>query len=346
MIYVKDFIEPEYQVPLDFDSLVVNNSTEKETTPFYHKLFAVIAFVLLFYSVFKTWWISCLLLTLFFFFIVPFSFKWMQRKMGVVFPSKFIWALITFFSVSIFVSINVYHRIDTNRAIALKQEEEELKLAKEHKLAVELAAKEEAYRLEQEKNKRMTDSLEFHKNIADDYYKKKNFSKALEEYIKALNFEGYRYYPEIYKNVATIFYTQKKYPDALKYYQKIQSQTENIEDDTLAYQKALCYVNIGDVPSAVHMLRFAPETKRTNDLFNRINPIKTRTVFKDIPVTKREISYYTTICGDGSHYNKSSRRGACSRHGGVASWSSPVYRTYETTEKRKFYEKYREYGER
>lgn len=346
MRYVKNFIEPKYQVLLDFDSLVVDNSTESETIPFYHKLFAVVALVFLIYSLFKTWWVPCSLLTLFFFFIAPFSFKWIQSKIGVIFPSKFIWALIAFFSVSIFVSMAVNHHIDYNHALALKKQQEEQRIAEERKLAAEKAAREEAYRIEEEKKKEMADSLEFHKKIADALYKKKSFFKALEEYKLSLNFEGNKYYPEIYKNVASIYFLQKNYREALKYYEKIGTQYGNLASDTIAYQEALCYVNVGNIRGAVNALKFAPITKRTDILFNKINPVKTKVVYKEVPVKKKKVAYYATICGDGSEYFGNSRRGACSRHGGVASWNSPVYETYEAMEKRKYYEKYREYGER
>lgn len=239
----------------------------------------------------------------------------------------------------------VNQHIDFNHAIALKKQQEEQRIAEEQKQAAEKAAREEAFRIEEEKQKKMADSLEFHKKIADNLYKKNLLQKALEEYELSLNFEGNKYYPEIYKNVATIYFLQRNYQAALKYYKKIISQYGNLTSDTIAYQKALCYVNIGDIRGAVYALKFAPKTKRTEVLFNKINPVKTKVVYKEVPVKKKKVAYYATICGDGSEYFGNSRRGACSRHGGVASWRSPIYETYEVLEKRKFYEKYREYGE-
>ncbi|WP_458450496.1 hypothetical protein [Fibrobacter sp.] len=346
MKYIENFIDPKYQVPLDFDSLITETSTSEQKTPFYHTIISIVVCVLLMYCIFKTWWTTSIILALFFLFAAPFSYKWIQHKMGIYFPYKFTWIVFVIFSSLIFVFMVINNQVEMNQALALEKQKEQIRIESEKKKIEEQVAREKEIQLEQEEAQRLADSLNYHKNIADDYYKKKLYAKALFEYESALSFTGKIYHPEVLLNIATIYFTQKKYQEALNYYQKLPLPPIYSSNDTLAYQKAICFKNIGNIREAVNAIKASPRSKRTDILFNQINPEKTKVVYKDTPVKKKKISYYATICRDGSEYFGNSRRGACSRRGGVASWSSPVYETYEVMEKKKYYEKYREYGER
>jgi tetratricopeptide (TPR) repeat protein len=87
------------------------------------------------------------------------------------------------------------------------------------------------------------------------------------------------------------------------------------------YQRAICYSKTNHIEEAVRDARLAmiKGNESAGELYEKLNPIRKR------------VSYYTTLCRDGS-YSDATGRGACSHHGGVASWNHPVYEEYRKFE--------------
>jgi tetratricopeptide (TPR) repeat protein len=92
-------------------------------------------------------------------------------------------------------------------------------------------------------------------------------------------------------------------------------------DTEILYQRALCYAKTNRIADAVHDAKRAMfhGHAAADTLYEKINPIKQR------------LAYYTTQCRDGS-FSSATGSGACSHHGGVATWKYPVYETYREYE--------------
>lgn len=334
IFYIKDFIKNQYWVALDFDSLISNEKIEESSLSVSKILITIIMTLIAFVCLVKLWWVAftfCLLTALF-----ALLSNWLQSKMGVVFPRKFIWMTILTFFMASAISMYVDKHCD------------DVKLAKaailaEQKRLAEIAEKKEQERIAQEKEKKRQDSLSYYLNEANVSLNGGRFMDAVQNYKMALNFADFETKASISYKVGNLLFAKKQYKDALEYYRNVSKKPFML--DTLHYNKATCYVKIGDLASAVQALRFSMRSSRVENLFNKINPIKTRTKYVDIPVQKKRIAHYTTLCRDGSTWGSRSHRGACSRHGGVSNWNHPVYETYTENQKKKVVEKYREYGE-
>lgn len=97
--------------------------------------------------------------------------------------------------------------------------------------------------------------------------------------------------------------------------------TRDPDNADLLYTRALCYSHTGNIADAVHDCNIATGLgdKRATQLNDKINPVV------------KHITGYCTQCCDGS-ISYARGRGACSHHGGVCNWNSPVYeesRKYE-----------------
>jgi len=107
----------------------------------------------------------------------------------------------------------------------------------------------------------------------------------------------------------------KKYQLALSHFDKMLNA--HGEDAKLLYDRAYCYYKLGKIKLAVADLGKSRDLNYSGakTLYNKINPLK------------RRISGYITLCCDGST-SGASGRGACSWHGGVCNWNSPIYEEY------------------
>jgi tetratricopeptide (TPR) repeat protein len=110
----------------------------------------------------------------------------------------------------------------------------------------------------------------------------------------------------------------KKYEAAIPLLDSMISVSNNAD---LLYDRALCYSQTGNIAEAV---------RDCNNAAGMGNQMATKLNDQINPVVKH-ITGYVTMCCDGSvSYAKG--RGACSHHGGVCNWNSPVYeesRKYE-----------------
>ena len=337
--YIEDFVNPKYYVNLDFNSLISYAEIEenKHSPSIPRLLVAILMFVTMFVCLINLWWIALAFSSLLAFFSFPKTSRWMQNLMKVEFPKGFFWLVVLIMMVLVVASIGVHKYAD------------DLKIAKEAALAeqqrqAELAEKAEQERIAKEKEQQRLDSLSFHMNLAQIRIDERKLMDAVHEYELAWPFMDSETKGVVGYKVANILFANKLYEKALKYYWYAKYNPAQL--DTLQYNKALCLVKTGDLTSAVSALRMSSErSPRVVALFNKINPVKNRITYVDKPVQKKRIAYYTILCGDGSYSHSSSRRGTCSRHGGVADWQHPVYENYTENQKKKLVEKYREYGE-
>jgi len=110
-----------------------------------------------------------------------------------------------------------------------------------------------------------------------------------------------------------------KFKEALPILTDLLSRNSN--NTELLCNQALCLHRIGNTQEAVNDLKIAMQlgSKEAEKLHNEINPLR------------RRVSYYITLCCDGTTSNATGR-GACSWHGGVCEWNHPVYEEYRKYE--------------
>lgn len=338
-MYIENFINPRYRVNLDFDKLEFGGDVPSKTSCVLEYLVSFFLMVLLVVNVCHVWWLAVIPNVLVLCLVFPPVTSFFQLKMGVTFSGKFIWIGSILLVGLVFGMMKVSKATDEKRRI-------ETEIAAEQQRQAALAIEQEQMRMAEEKEKIRLDSLNFHQQRADSLLQKKNMNEALVEYEAAVPFADELVASMIYYKIGNLFFANKQYKEALSTYLKISQSQNNSSSDTLQYNKAICYMEEnGDIQSAVYALKKAVRTKRVELLFNKINPVKTRYSYVDKPVERRRIAYYEILCGDGSSSFSSSRRGACSHHGGVADWNHPVYEKYTVNQKQKISEKYREYGE-
>lgn len=334
--YVENFVNPRYYVYLDFDKLMSCTESEKKSISIPRTMLAIVMFVTMIVCIVHHWWIALTFSALLAFFSFPKTSCWLQNAMKVEFPNMFFWIVSFFLLVALVGSIGMH------------KYEDDMKLAKAVALAeqqrqAEIAEKLEKERVAKEKEQQRLDSLSYHLNLAQLKLDERKKMDALKEFELALPFTDSESKSTISYKIAEILFANKKYEEALRYYWYVKNDPARL--DTLNYNRAICFVQTGDIASAVSELRQSIWSKRGEILFNKINPVKTRVRYVDNPVKKKRVAYHIILCGDGSTSHSSSRRGTCSRHGGVADWSHPIYETYTENQKKKVIEKYREYGE-
>ncbi|MBO6136134.1 MAG: DUF3761 domain-containing protein [Fibrobacter sp.] len=337
--YIEDFVNPKYYVNLDFDNLIscAEVKEAEHSSSILRLPVAILMFIVMFVCLINLWWIALAFSTMLAFFSFPKTSRWLQNSMKVEFPNKFFWSIVLIMMMLVTASIYVHKYADDVKkaeATALVEQQRQ----------AELAEKAEQERIEKEKEQQRLDSLSFHMNLAQVKIDERKLMDAVQEYELAWPFMDSETKGVISYKMANILFANKLYEKALNYYWY--ARIDSAQLDTLHYNKALCHVKVGDLPAAVSALRMSPvRSPRVVTLFNKINPIKSRITYVDKPVQKKRVAYYTILCGDGSFSHSSSRRGTCSRHGGVADWQHPVYENYTENQKKKLVEKYREYGE-
>ena len=334
--YLEDFVNPKYFVNLDFDNLISYTDIEEHSTGVPKLVVAILMFIVMIVNLVNLWWIAFAISALLFLFSFPKTSNRLQKSMGIIFPNKFFWTTAFLLMVASFSSMGFHKYIDDLKATKAEA------LAEQQRQE-EILEKQEQERIAKEKEQQRQDSLSYHLDLAQTYLDKRMSMESVREYELALSFAESGEQSEISYKIASILFIKKQYDKALKYYNQVNRNPSLL--DTLQYNKAICYVNTGDIPLAVAALRQSEWSPRVNTLFNKINPLKNRISYVDKPVQKKRIAYYTILCRDGSTSHSSSRRGTCSHHGGVADWEHPVYETYTENQRKKVVEKYREYGE-
>lgn len=333
--YIKDFVNVRYWVDLDFDTLIPNEYfSESSASNIPRVIVVVVAAIALLVCIVKLWWLAFVFWLLLILFVLLLG--WLQKKMDVAFPKKFtIMTILTILMASV-VSMGVNEHIDDvkrTEAAALAEQQRQAEIEKQL----------EQERIAREKEQERINNLTYYTDLAKGHLEKKNVVDAVQSYKMAMQFADAVGVSAISYKIANLLFANKKYGDALEYYKKAQYNPSRL--DSLHYNKAVCYVNAGEIAAAAYVLKQSVRTPRVEALFNKINPIKTRVSYVDKPVQKKRVAYYTILCRDGSTSSSSSRRGTCSHHGGVSDWEHPVYETYTENQKKKVIEKYREYGE-
>lgn len=334
--YVEDFVNARYRVDLNFEALITHEYSNESTSNLSRIVVSIVAIIGLFFCLIKLWWFAVILYAL----LLAFALltNWIQSKMKVVFSKKFILLTMLVLFVMSVVSMGICMKIDS-----VKQAEVAELAKQQHQK--EVAERLEQERLAKEQERLRQDSLSFHIAAAERLVKGKKQREAIEEYKKAAEFADVAIAASLFYKIANMHFANKQYEEALSYYQKSMAGRNSLLKDSLDYNLAVCYANTGNVAAAVNALKYTTRTSRVETLFNKLNPVKIRYSYVEKPVEKKKVAYRTILCRDGSTSHSSSRRGTCSRHGGVSDWEHPVYETYTENQRQKVAEKYREYGE-
>ena len=301
MEYIGNLLPQESKVDIDYDKLIERKSIHKKSVS---RVLRIVLGVFLFFMsliIFTWFWVGVLSLTIGFL-VFPKSSEWLERKLQFSFTGKIRLCITIPLAILCLILTDTYSERDKkNEQVA---EQKRIEQAERERIA-----KEDSIRLENQHK----DSIVFYFSEAEQFTKNKKYKSAIDAYNKTLAFS-----PENQKRIqlfiAELHYQSKEYDVAIQKYKELEQYHFG---DTLNYQIALCYIALSDKATAVQYLRQAinQNSERADKLHNKINPIKKR------------VSYYTTLCCDGT--TSSARgRGACSRHGGVCNWNYPIYEEY------------------
>lgn len=276
--YVENFVNPKYRVSIDWSHLIsYAESANHSKTSVLRTIVSILMFPVMLVSLINFWWLALAFSTLLAFFSFPKTSTWLQNCMGVIFPSKFFWITTFLLTIGVAFSANIGYKDFRQKKAALalemrKQKQQEIE--KQRKLIEE--QKEADLRRQEQQSIALREMID-HQENALKFLKKRKYNDAINEYNLAAslaNDAGRPYLkPDLDYTIANLFFVQKKWDDALKYYDKLSLSTST-HGDTLHYNKAICYVKSGDVESAVNTLRSGFKTKRTEVLFNKINPVE------------------------------------------------------------------------
>jgi len=175
---------------------------------------------------------------------------------------------------------------------------------------------ENANRLNAEKEENLRkDSLAFYENLANDLLEKKKFTKAIEEFSKAIEFAKKEESSVLIMGRASAYFSVNKLKEAVVDYSSLINA--NTSKSVCYYERARCYLKMGKKKDGIEDLRSSMNLGNddSKNLYEKVNPLKKR------------VAYYVTRCCDGSTSNAKGR-GACSHHGGVCNWNDPVYEEY------------------
>lgn len=198
-------------------------------------------------------------------------------------------------------------------------------IALQQKIADEQAAKEKY--IADEKEEQRKDSLAFYMNLSKYLASNHKIKDAHEQLQLAAAFAALPIEKEQINKAksnldaitALELVKAKKYQAALDAIDNLlNSDPSNTE---LRYHRAICYSKTGSINEAVSDLKMLISSGHSDaeKLHDKINPVRKR------------ISYYVTLCWDGTT-SSSNGRGACSHHGGVKNWREPIYEEYRQYE--------------
>jgi tetratricopeptide (TPR) repeat protein len=174
----------------------------------------------------------------------------------------------------------------------------------------------EKQRIADEKDRlALLDTINIHLGKARSYIDKKNYNKAILEYSIAQE-----YLPsnkDIKYERALCYKKMKSYDEAITSFESLQGY------NNAQFQIAQCYEGKGEKRSAIALYKQLGEAgnKKATARYEKLNPIK------------KHLSYYQTVCCDGTFSPSNAKgRGACSHHGGVCDWDYPIYDEYREYE--------------
>lgn len=307
MRYIPNLIPKKSKVLPDYfkEDIYANNYSNSTLTTLSY-IGAIALFIIAFVSIVHP------LLSLFFLIpglcLLPPMNNWIEKRGRFRFTTK---TKTGFISIILLCSIPLiahYSSIDRKQTLIVKAQKE-----KEEKIALAI----------QIKDKKRQDSLQFYLQENYNLQKEKKRDKALEKLVIAEKFAVNEYEFKSIRNQRT----QIAFAQTLEFvktgqYKKALPELNNLlskspSDPELLYNRAVCLNKTGKTQEAVNDLKTAMKlgNSEAEKLHEKINPIKKR------------VSYYITLCCDGSSSNAKGR-GACSHHGGVCDWNSPVYEEY------------------
>lgn len=258
----------------------------------------------------------CLFLTTFL--VCPWGHHWLEKKLkftltkNIKLKSIGIISIFTFFTS--FGYINKLEKIRQNEFIAkIKQD----KIEEEIKVTNHLRKK----KAEANEKKRL-DSLMFYTSQAEINQKSKNYTKAINYYLKAKKYSIASNKNLISLGLANSYFEDRNYKKAIENFNGLEET-----DAEIFYKKGICSKKIGAISDAIRNFKQAFDLgDRTSEKeYNQVNPII------------RHILYYQTVCCDGSYSPSNAKgRGACSHHGGVCNWNKPIYEEHRKYEEPTF----------
>ncbi|MBO0953226.1 hypothetical protein [Fibrella forsythiae] len=190
----------------------------------------------------------------------------------------------------------------------------------EHLRLVMLANLQEQQAAQRRETQRL-DSLRSYLTAAEALSNKGAYAKSIPLYRQATRFVTSKepvQQRQVQLNLATAYARTKQYKLAIGTYNEMGAL-----DGDMLYQQALCYQCIGRKSEALDNLRQASKAghESSAQLYEKLNPLI------------RKVSYYQTVCCDGSYSPSNAKgSGACSHHGGVCNWNLPIYETYRKYE--------------
>lgn len=277
--YVENFVNPKYYVNLDFDNLISYAEVEKfdYSSSIPRLLVAILMFIVMFACLINLWWVAFAFSAMLAFFSFPKTSRWIQGLLGIIFPNKFFWTVVLLLFIGVSISVNVeykdYAQKKAEQKIALQQKLQQERDLLKKKMEEDREAELQRQQIQMQK----LDKMKTHQERAELFLKKRRYNDAISEFEAALSLADAagksNLKPHFNYTIANLYFVQKKYGSAVGFYNRL-SDASTTHGDSLRYNKAICYVKIGDIESAVNTLRSGPKTKRTEMLFEKINPVE------------------------------------------------------------------------
>ncbi|PLK46179.1 hypothetical protein [Emticicia sp. TH156] len=294
--YIPNLISKEYKILPDYFK---ESSLEKKSNPLdvFKSALAIIFFFFSFVTI-AIHFIFSLLLFLIGFIILPWGSSFLEKKVRFDFTTSLKLKVIGFISIfTIFTGDQFFDTIaeinERNRKVELKSIAEQQAINKTERLR--------------------KDSLGFYISYAHLYQKQKKYKKAINQLVNAQKFARNSEIDLIYIGLAEAYFEDKNFKKANENYDKLSNTNSEIY-----YKKGICNNKIGNIRIALANFKRASElgSENADKEYNKLNPMI------------KYVVDYRTLCCDGTFSPSNAKgRGACSHHGGVCNWNSPVYET-------------------
>lgn len=294
--YIPNLISKEYKV---LPNYFKESNIEKKSNAL-DILKSGLAIIFFFFSLvtIAIHFIFSLLLVFTGFIILPWGSSFLEKKLKFDFTTSLKLKAIAFISIfTIFTGSQYFSTIaEINE--------------QNHKAELKRIAEQQA---NEKKERLRKDSLGFYISYANVYHKQKKYKQAISQLINAQKFAINSDTELISLGLAEAYFEEKNFKKANENYEKLSNTNADIY-----YKKGICNNRIGSTRIALQNFKQAAELgdENADKEYNRLNP---------------EIKYvvdYRTLCCDGTFSPSNAKgRGACSHHGGVCNWNSPVYET-------------------
>lgn len=235
--------------------------------------------------------------------LLPRSKRWLESNLRFHFTGRF--QLLSYGALLAISSISGTKYLQRIAAINQAKHLAEVRVIREKQAA-------------QAKEKARKDSLASLLADAESFKTRKFYKKAIPAYLRVLSY-GRSSDPEMIHardGLANSYSQTGNYQLAVEQYTGLLSLTA---DNGYYLQRGRCYRKLGSKRDAIGDFYQAAHggNSEAAKLYEQMNP------------KLRRVSYYQTVCCDGSYSPSNAKgRGACSHHGGVCNWNYPIYEYY------------------